>query len=279
MNTSARSVCLDTTARKVSGTVRGLAFLAAGMVVMSGFCMVLLPVASLSGFRWRRGYAEVMGRAVSRLILRLARVRLRMVGQRPTGSAPRFYMPNHPSILDVFILTALALPNTRFFMGRKEWVYLPFAFSAWMMGVFFTPPQSRTAARIARFQRAERHLRRTGESVLGTPEGKIVPNGAVGRFNRGVFHLATNLGIPIVPIYIAYPDGKNPGVGFVPCTATVCVHFLPEIPTVDWKLAELDQNKERVRQIFLNFAQDLAADATPSHHVNTFCLNPNTIVP
>ncbi len=91
------------------------------------------------------------------------------------------------------------------------------------MGVFFTPNQRDTPARVRCFERAFRHLARSGESVLGTPEGQVVPGPEVGRFNRGVFHLATLLQIPIQPLYLAFPPGRSAGRGYAPVSPEVDV--------------------------------------------------------
>ena len=72
------------------------------------------------------------------------------------------------------------------------------------MGTFFTVPQSDPAERARIFARADRVLRRTGESVYLSPEGERVTTGTVGHFNKGAFHLATDLHAPIVPMFISF---------------------------------------------------------------------------
>ena len=55
------------------------------------------------------------------------------------------------------------------------------------------------------FQAAERVLRRTGDSVYLSPEGTRITGGTIGHFNKGTFHLATDLRVPIVPLFIDIP--------------------------------------------------------------------------
>jgi putative phosphoserine phosphatase/1-acylglycerol-3-phosphate O-acyltransferase len=229
---------------------RQFAFVVVTMGVMLVFDVLLLLVAILTLFQARRFYAEVMVRGLSRLILAMARIRIEVHG-RPTSAKAVFYMPNHPSMLDVFILTAMGLPRTRYFMSTSVWTYFPFAFASWLMGVFFTPSQSRSAARVRCFQRAERHLMASGESVLGTPEGQINRDG-LGPFNRGVFHLAAQLQIPIVPISILFPPEANPGL-FARHSTVVSVSFLPEIETDAWRVDDINSHKEQVREVFQRF--------------------------
>lgn len=234
-------------------------YLAGAMATLTLFCAPLLVVALLTGFRARRFYTEVMVRALSRFVLWGARIRTVVRGRESVPPGQVVYMPNHPSSLDVFLLTSLGLPETRYFLSRRVLRFLPLALIAWTMGVFFTPDQKDTPARVRLFQRALRHLQRSGESIVGSPEGRRTPEGGIGRFNRGVFHLATLLGRPIVPIYIAFPDGASPGKGFAPRRAAVELHFLPAIATQGWRVEDIDRNKESVRARFVAFERELAA--------------------
>ncbi len=124
------------------------------------------------------------------------------------------YISNHTSTLDLFILVALGLPNTRFFLSGFLRKYVPLGFIAYLMGTFFTVPQDRPAERTRIFQRADRILRRTRESVYLSPEGGRITTGEIGQFNKGAFHLATSLKAPIVPMYFHIPSVIDPGMGF-----------------------------------------------------------------
>lgn len=230
----------------------------AAMLLATLFCALLFLIALLTLFQARRFYAEFCVRHFSRLMLWLGRTPCRVHGA-PAGSGPYFYMPNHPSSQDIFVLMALGLPNTRFFLSRGVlYRFLPIGLVAAILGVFFTPNQRDTPARIRCFEKAFRHLSRSGESVLGTPEGQVVEGPEVGRFNRGVFHLATLLQIPIQPLYLAFPPGRSAGRGYAPVSPEVDVHFLPPIATTGWRVDDVDRNKERVREVFLAFGRKLA---------------------
>ena len=232
-------------------SIRQITFIAMTMGVMVVFDILLLLIAILTLFQARRLYAEVMVRGLSQFVLFMAKIRIEEHG-RPQSKKAVFYMPNHPSMLDVFMLTALGLPRTRYFMSSSVWTHVPFAFASWLMGVFFLPDQSRRAARVRCFQRAERSLLASGESILGTPEGRINQNG-LGPFNRGIFHLATQLGTPIIPICILFPPGAKPKLFFARRSTVVRVKFLPEIETKTWKVDDIDSHKEQVREVFQRF--------------------------
>jgi 1-acyl-sn-glycerol-3-phosphate acyltransferase len=122
---------------------------------------------------------------------------------------------------------------------------------AWMMGTFFTVPQDRPEERRRIFARAERVLRRTRESVYLSPEGGRVTTGEIGHFNKGAFHLATNLGAPIVPLYFEIPRGVDPGLGYNARPGDVTVHVLSAVDTQDWVIEDLVANVARVRAVFV----------------------------
>jgi 1-acyl-sn-glycerol-3-phosphate acyltransferase len=162
--------------------------------------------------------------------------------------------------MDVFVLLALGLPNVRFFMKGALRAVLPLGLMGTLMGTFWTYPQTMPRRRTKVFQGAERELRRTGESVFLSPEGKVTVGGVIGPFNKGAFHLATNLKAPIVPLYIAIPAPVDPGDNaYMPDVlgGVVNVYVQPPIPTADWKLDDLDDNRRRVRDLFVTLNERL----------------------
>jgi 1-acyl-sn-glycerol-3-phosphate acyltransferase len=220
----------------------------AGLIIVAA-AAVLVPIGVMTAFRARRIYARV-ARCAALAILSLYGVRVRVQQDRPFPHAQTIYVSNHSSTLDLFVLVALGLPNCRFFLSGFLRKYIPLGYIAWLMGTFFTVPQDRPAERRVIFADAERTLRRTGESVYLSPEGARITTGAIGHFNKGAFHLATNLRVPIVPLYFDIPRAMDPGRGFNARAGIVTVHVLPSIDTSTWVLDDLNQNTERVREIF-----------------------------
>jgi 1-acyl-sn-glycerol-3-phosphate acyltransferase len=225
-------------------------------LLTSAVAVVLLPIGVVTLFSARRLYAAV-ARRLSLTILWLYGVRVQVHGTQPFPSSQTIYVSNHTSTLDLFVLVALGLPNCRFFLSGFLRKFVPLGIISWMMGTFFTVPQHRPAERARIFQRAERTLRRTAESVYLSPEGGRILTGEIGPFNKGAFHLATNLHVPILPFYIAIPRAVDPGLGYDAHPGTVHVHVLPKVETTDWALADLETNKERVRAIFLRAHEEL----------------------
>lgn len=222
-----------------------------GITLMTVGSVAMLAVALLTGFQARRFYTERMASPLGRWILRLFGIRVVAHDRPPATGEQCVYVSNHTSTLDIFVLISLGLPNTRFFMAGFLRKFLPLGLVGYLTGVIWTVPQEFPEQRVEIFKRSERILRRTGESVYLSPEGRRVATGGVGAFNKGAFHLATNLGAPIVPIYIYIPPAIDPGVGFATKPGQVDVYFKPAIETDDWQLADLVANKEAVRDRFV----------------------------
>ena len=161
------------------------------------------------------------------------------------------FIANHASTLDVFILTAMALPNTRFFLsGHLRKKFPPLGLLGYLAGVFWTVPQSFPQRRTEIFKRAERVLKRTGESVFLSPEGNQGSIGQIAPFNKGAFHLATNLAAPIVPIYFSIPAAIHPGWGYNFRPGCVNVYVQPPVATDTWTFEEIDANRQQMHAYF-----------------------------
>jgi 1-acyl-sn-glycerol-3-phosphate acyltransferase len=228
----------------------------AGLAMCAGAAL-MVPIGIVTAFRARRLYAAC-ATGISRGILRLYGIRVQVHGAPPWPSARTIYVSNHTSSLDIFILVALGLPNTRFFLSGFLRKILPLGIISSMMGTFFTVPQSDPAGRARIFARAARILRRTGESVYLSPEGERVTTGSVGHFNKGAFHLATDLHAPIVPMFIVIPPEVDPKRGLDARPGQVDVHVLPAVDTREWVLGDLTRNTEHIRDLLVRFQETLA---------------------
>ena len=224
----------------------------AGFTVMTVGSVVALLVAVVTLFQARDFYASYIIAPTARIALWIAKIKFVVHGKQYLGRSQTVYIANHSSTLDVFILTAMGLPNTRFFLsGHLRKKFPPLGLLGYIAGVFWTVPQDFQARRAEIFKRAERVLRRTGASVFLSPEGNKGMIGQIASFNKGAFHLATNLSAPIVPIYIAIPTEINPGWGYDYKPGVVHLYVQPPIPTSDWKLEDLDENRQKMHRSFL----------------------------
>jgi 1-acyl-sn-glycerol-3-phosphate acyltransferase len=219
--------------------------------------LVIFPIGALTLFRARWIYSKVAA-AICHSILAVHGVRLRVQADGPCPTAQTIYISNHTSTIDLFVLVALGLPNCRFFLSGFLRKIVPLGVIAWTMGTFFTVPQDYPEERRRTFKRAAATLRRTRESVYLSPEGARVRTGEIGPFNKGAFHLATDLRVPIVPLYIHVPKHVDPGLGYDARPGTVNVRVLPAIDTSGWADADLLMNRDRVRSLYLRIHKEMS---------------------
>jgi 1-acyl-sn-glycerol-3-phosphate acyltransferase len=229
----------------VARVVLGFCILCVGALVMLA---VAIPTLGLA----RRFYSEVIGRWIGVLILRTFGVRFRVHGRPQRAATQTIYVSNHSSTLDLFLLIALALPRTRFFLSGFLRKMAPIGIIGTLIRIFWTVPQELPNRRRQIFKRADRILRRTGDSAYLSPEGMRVTSGEIGWFNKGAFHLATSLHAPIVPIYFAIPVEMDPGRGLQAQAGTADIYFLPPIATSNWELTDLAKHRDAVRDLFVH---------------------------
>lgn len=225
-------------------------------LLITAMSVVVLAVALMTMMRARPLYSA-LARTLARLVLRVYGVRVCLLASTPFPRSQTVYVSNHTSTLDLFVLVALGLPNCRFFLSGFLRKFVPLGIIAWAMGTFFTVPQDRPDDRRRIFRRAADTLKRTGESVYLSPEGARITTGEIGQFNKGAFHLATDLGVPIVPMYFHIPHSMDPGMGYSAGRGTVTVHVLPPIDTTGWTVEDVPINKDSVRDTFVRMHQEL----------------------
>lgn len=241
----------------MANPLKALRVVIGGQVVLGAAAIAMTAVRIARPSDGRRICQEVVGGWAGESILRLLDIDLvvHRDGDWPTG--PCFYMSNHSSALDLPVLMALRPPNARTFMKERFRWYGSLGIVTMLTGTLYTAPQDQHERRVARFKEAEELLRRTGESVYGSPEGTRVEGGEFGPFNRGVFHIATNLGTPIVPMVILIPEDTASGRGLQINSGEIHVHIGEPIPTEDWTVDELDANKTMVRDHFVAWKKEL----------------------
>jgi 1-acyl-sn-glycerol-3-phosphate acyltransferase len=234
--------------------------------------LAALPIAFLTLFQTRRLYARYCA-FVARVVLRIWGLQIRVHGRPQDGTRQVVYISNHSSTIDLFVLVAQGLPNTRFFLSGFLQKMVPLGVLARLMGTFFTVPQNRPDERRRIFARACRVLARTRECVYLSPEGTRVTTGQIGHFNKGAFHLATALGAPLAPFHIFIPREIDPGMGYRAKPGTVVVTFKPLIETRAWRVEDVVANKEYVRDLFVTWHRELwheystGPDSSPARQV------------
>jgi putative phosphoserine phosphatase/1-acylglycerol-3-phosphate O-acyltransferase len=90
-----------------------------------------------------------------------------------------------------------------------------------------------------------------GRSVAIAPEGTRSQDGHLGRFKLGAFHLARDVGVPIVPIVIHNAQDALPYKAIFVRPAEVKVTVMPPIDTTGWTGNDLHAQADRLRARYL----------------------------
>lgn len=174
-------------------------------------CLALL-VLILTGGR-RRWPLRMASRAWSPALLTGAGVTLELDGFESIDfSKPLVIVANHQSIIDVCVLFR-AIPVPLRFVLKQELAKVPFvgAYARAMGMVFIERHSARNASRKLENAAA---IFREGHSLCAFPEGTRSRDGRVGAFKGGVFKLAIEAGIPILPVLIEGSGDVLPASGF-----------------------------------------------------------------
>ncbi|MBM4281483.1 MAG: 1-acyl-sn-glycerol-3-phosphate acyltransferase [Deltaproteobacteria bacterium] len=194
-------------------------------------------------------------------ILRSGNAKLSVVGREnfPPGQAC-VVMSNHSSLLDIPALMG-AVPGSVRMVTKEELTRVPIWGRALVASGFVAVDRKDRQKAIAQLEKAKDVLRQ-GVHVWIAPEGTRSRTGVLGPFKKGGFHLARDLGVPIVPAWIAGAHDIIPPDQFVVgYDGEIEVRFGAPIATAGVGDGELDGLREQVRLAMVALADAAAADA------------------
>ncbi|MFM6935898.1 MAG: lysophospholipid acyltransferase family protein [Flavobacteriales bacterium] len=155
---------------------------------------------------------------------------------------------NHNSYLDGFVLMSLGIPNIRILMSERMLIFLPVWLISFSIGLLYIPVKEQAKRRLNFFYKLEKIIFKERIHILGSSEGVHVYSQKIAPFNRGVYHMALNCQMPILPLFIYTPEESNPYANFRPFKrGTVVIESMDPIDTGHWKLDDLDQHVAEVR--------------------------------
>src|SRR2546423_6781008 len=168
-------------------------------------------------------YAPV--RLFVRLGLALVGVKVEVSGLEKLDPAQSYiFTPNHQSFIEVPLFVTYLGRNPAYLAKKEVFKYPLFGYGIGLMGVV---PVDRTnsLAAIESAKRATENLRR-GKSYVVYPEGTRSRDGRLLPFKKGAFVMATEAGVPVVPVTISggtqiMPKGE---IKVFPSTVRITVH-------------------------------------------------------
>jgi 1-acyl-sn-glycerol-3-phosphate acyltransferase len=114
------------------------------------------------------------------------------------GRQPVIFIANHTSYLDAMMLTC-HLPTQPAFLAKIEILFIPFlGLACWLSGCIFINRRNRPKA-IASLKRAAVRIH-DGATLAAFPEGTRTRDGELLAFKKGIFNLAMDADVPLVPL-------------------------------------------------------------------------------
>ena len=218
------------------------------MAITGGISLVLVIIS----------FGTLRNFCVKHIIRHSSRFILRIMGYKnlypKLSQFPKhqvLYTFNHNAYLDVFLLTGLGLPNLRFVLSEKTWIYIPLVISALAAGTRYIPQKKHAKRRLKFFMDTTQFLIRTNYSIAASSEGVHDHFHGIAPFNRGIYHMALEANLPIVPLFIHIPKENNMFTFEYAENGTISIEILDEISTNDWTLENLDTHINDVRKVFV----------------------------
>jgi len=165
---------------------------------VSLFTIVFGVISLVSGLLDRRGdMAHRCARAWARVILWTAGVRVRVHGDWPAdGNTSAVYVSNHQSIFDIPVVFA-TIPAQLRILAKAMLGGIPFIGWHLRLAGHVLVDRAHPGPSVVR---KTQQLIRNGSSLVVFPEGTRSDDDQVGRFKPGVFAIAVDRQLPIIPI-------------------------------------------------------------------------------
>jgi 1-acyl-sn-glycerol-3-phosphate acyltransferase len=190
-----------------------------------------------------------------RRILRSGNAELAVVGQHhfaPGGA--HIVMSNHGSLLDIPALMG-AIPGSMRMVMKHELARVPVWGPALVASGFVAIDRRKRDKAIKQLEKAKRMLGK-GVNIWISPEGTRARDGMLAPFKKGGFHVAFDLGVPIVPAWIEGAQDIIPPDQFVVLPdGEVEVRFGPPIQTEGVSKDDMPEVMRQVRAAILGLSE------------------------
>ena len=165
--------------------------------------------------------------------------------ERVDRSASYVFVSNHQSIYDIPVLF-VSLPLQLRIIAKASLGRFPVL--GWHLRWTGHLLVDRARAGVGALQQVARMMRR-GHSLIVFPEGTRSVDGRVGRFRRGLFLLAIEAGLPVVPVAVAGTRHVMRKGRLTTCPGDVDVVLHEPLPTEGLARSDATRLAEHAREI------------------------------
>lgn len=210
-------------------------------------CALLLPFRTL-----RIKTCNYYGKFTGRFVMRISGCPLTIEGEEHLdASRPAIYVSNHTTLMDAFMAMFLS-PVGTVGVVKKQILYYPFFGQMYLLSGHLRIDRSNREAAVKSMAELGEFVVANKLSIYVWPEGTRSRDGRLLPFKKGVYHMAKQTGLPIVPIVIEGAHRawvKNSmSIARVPIKITI----LPAIDTSDWDGEHIEEQLATVRQRYLD---------------------------
>lgn len=222
--------------------------------LMFGICTPIIALLLILSFGKATNFiVENFGPIIAYPVLWTLGIKFNVIQHGEPVSPPVIYTINHSSTLDLVTMIALGLPHIRF-VAKWELQYNPFFLIVGRLtGQVFIQRQKSDKA-VATLKKTYDRLKRDELSIMVAPEGSRKHPGVIGPFKKGAFHMAVDLGFPLVPIYFEGNQDLSLGGSLLSKSGTINAHIHPPIDTSGWKKETINEHVAEVRNKYLKWA-------------------------
>ena len=168
---------------------------------------------------------------------------------------PHVFVMNHQSMIDIPFAFA-AIPANLQFIAKHSLKYVPFlGWYMWATGMVFVKRSDRSRSMKSISEAGARI--RAGTNILAFPEGTRSKTGEVLPFKKGVFVLALEAGVPVVPVAIENSWRVLPTGTFSIRPGTVRMKIGRPIPTAGRSVDDRDALAKEVREAIVQLKREL----------------------
>jgi len=165
------------------------------------------------------------------------------------------YMSNHGSWMDIPAMFG-AVPSSLRMISKAGLMQVPLLGPAMEKAGFIAIDRQNRSRAIKQLESAKERLRQ-GISIWMAPEGTRSRDGSLMPFKKGGFHVARQLGLPILPVYIQGAHEVMPADSMtVYPNRSITVHFCEPVSTADFDRTHTDELINMVRKRILSKQQE-----------------------
>ncbi len=207
---------------------------------------VLVSILPFCLFRPFEKWQTIWGHALVGCVVRFTFSRLVVeMDPRYDRSRTNVLAQNHVSMLDACIACgSIPVP----FCGLENAAHLMVPGYGWLLRMANAIPVRKGTRRYEELAAAVAERASRGISILASPEAHRTLDGNVQPFKRGVFRMARDAGIPIVPVCTRGAYRLLPKGAFTSRPSVVEVYIGPQVETKGLSNRQLEILAERVRE-------------------------------